>query len=136
MATTTRHRHFLNCEFGFKNVWTQAAVKNTDGSTYVGHLDRFGNRVGFGTFKMRVDDCIYAAKDLHNRPSLEHWLEYTGVWKDDEPNGFGIMRRASSRRWKKHRGVSRHVASRRTHRSLKWSSVRKVRKVRKKFKIQ
>jgi hypothetical protein len=93
MATTTSHRHFLNCEFGFKNVWTQASIKNTDGSTYVGHLDRFGNRVGFGTFKMRVDDCVYAAKDLPNRPSLEHWLEYTGVWKNDEPNGFGIMRR-------------------------------------------
>jgi hypothetical protein len=92
-ATTTSHRHFLNCEFGFKNVWTQASIKNTDGSTYVGHLDRVGNRVGFGTFKMRVDDCVYAAKDLPNRPSLEHWLEYTGVWKDDEPNGFGIMRR-------------------------------------------
>ena len=79
MATTTRHRQFLNCEFGFKDVWTQAAVKNVDGSTYVGHLDRVGNRVGFGTFKMRVDDC--------------HWLEYSGVWKNDEPNGFGIMRR-------------------------------------------
>jgi hypothetical protein len=91
MATTTRQ--IFNNEFGFKDVWTQAAVKNVNGSTYVGHLDRFGNRVGFGTFKMRVDDCIYAAKDLHNRPSLEHWLEYSGVWKDDEPNGFGILRR-------------------------------------------
>jgi hypothetical protein len=107
---TTRKRQIFNNEFGFKDVWTQAAVKNVDGSTYVGHLDRFGNRVGFGTFKMRVDDCIYAAKDLHNRPSLEHWLEYSGVWENDEPCGFGILRRhlGDGRSIVEYEGVWRH----------------------------
>ena len=59
------------------NFWTETRMRYSDGTAYRGRLDRFGNRVGFGTF-------TYATKtvDTYSRPF--GWMDYR-----DEANGYG-----------------------------------------------
>lgn len=72
----------------FKSWWTWTnGMKLSDGSNYTGNLDRFGRRIGFGTWRSpsRIYDYI------GNQPQLS-WTEYYGEWRNDKPNGFGEMR--------------------------------------------
>jgi len=72
----------------FKSWWTWTnGMKLSDGSTYTGNLDRFGRRIGNGTWRSpsRIYDFI------GNTPQLS-WTEYYGEWRNDKPNGFGEMR--------------------------------------------
>ena len=90
-SSDSNHRAFLKQEFGFGSVWTEATVKCSDGSIYKGHLDRNGQRTGFGTLRYPI--MLYGAVDPENMSSLIHWMEYKGTWQDDEASGYGILTR-------------------------------------------
>lgn len=75
-----------------EQVWSVTnGLKYADGSRYKGDLDRFGFRSGFGTFKYPIQ--AYTKDDKPNTPTLIHWMEYCGEWKDDAANGLGILKR-------------------------------------------
>ena len=72
--------------------WTYTrGLKYLDGSMYKGQLDRYGRRFGTGT--MRNPMCIYGAYDPENSAALVHWREYSGEWRNNLPNGHGIVRK-------------------------------------------
>jgi hypothetical protein len=60
--------------------WTNR-IKYTDGSTYRGTIDRFGQRRGYGILRTPVNH------------THEDWVEYAGQWLNDEEHGQGILRR-------------------------------------------
>lgn len=72
--------------------WTYTrGLKYLDGSIYKGQLDRYGKRFGTGT--MRNPMCIYGVYDPANTAALVHWMEYSGEWCNNLPNGYGIVRK-------------------------------------------
>jgi len=85
------HTSFIKEQFGHDSVWTQTRLTYADGSTYRGHLDRVGNRTGFGTYRTPI--MLFGVYDPQNTASLANWREYMGEWNNDEASGFGIMRR-------------------------------------------
>ena len=89
--TSIERKEWMKTQFGFADIWTEARVKCSDGSIYKGHLDRNGNRTGFGTLRCPI--MVYGAIDPADMSKLIHWLEYQGEWQDDEANGYGILRR-------------------------------------------
>ena len=92
MATiAANHNAFIKEQFGHDSVWTQTRMTYADGSTYRGHLDRVGNRTGFGTYRTPI--MLFGVYDPQNPTSIVNWREYMGEWNNDEANGFGIMRR-------------------------------------------
>jgi hypothetical protein len=91
MAITQDRKQWLNDQFGLDQIWTEATVKGVDGSIYKGHLDRFGGRTGFGTLRSPI--YLYGVYDQANPLSITNWMEYMGEWRDNQPNGTGIMRR-------------------------------------------
>jgi hypothetical protein len=91
IAAAANHNSFIKEQFGHDSVWTQTRITYADGSTYRGHLDRVGNRTGFGTYRTPI--MLFGVYDPQNTASLVNWREYMGEWKNDEANGFGIMRR-------------------------------------------
>ena len=93
IAATTPNAFITEQEqFGHESVWTQTTtITYADGSIYKGHLDRVGNRTGFGTYRTPI--MLFGVYDPQNTTSLVNWREYMGEWNNDEANGFGIMRR-------------------------------------------
>ena len=87
----TTHNAGMKEQFGNSSVWTQTTMTYADGSTYKGHLDRVGNRTGFGTY--RTPMMLFGVYDPQNTASLVNWCEYMGEWDNDQASGFGIMRR-------------------------------------------
>ena len=72
--------------------WTQTSgLKYSDGSMYTGSLDRYGKRIGYGT--MRNPMYIYGAYDPENSAALIQWMEYSGEWRNNLPNGTGVVRK-------------------------------------------
>ena len=69
--------------------YTESA-KMSDGSFYKGYLNRFGKRTGTGIWRSPI--TIFGAYDPQNIKSMFHWTEYEGVWKNDLPNGSGVLR--------------------------------------------
>ena len=69
--------------------YTESA-KMSDGSFYKGYLNRFGKRTGTGIWRSPI--TIFGAYDPQNIKSMFHWTEYEGVWKNDLPNGYGVLR--------------------------------------------
>jgi hypothetical protein len=65
-------------------------AKMSDGSFYEGFLDRFGRRSGAGVWRSPM--TIFGVYDPQNIKSMFHWTEYEGVWKNDLPNGYGVLR--------------------------------------------
>ena len=88
---TNTHNAFIKEQFGHDSVWTQSCITYADGSTYKGHIDRVGNRTGFGTYRTPI--MLFGVYDPQNTASIVNWREYMGEWNNDEANGFGIMRR-------------------------------------------
>ena len=72
--------------------WTYTrGLKYLDGSMYKGHLDRYGRRIGTGT--MRNPMYIYGVYDPANSAALIQWMEYSGEWRNNLPNGYGVVRK-------------------------------------------
>ena len=65
------------------------SAKMSDGSFYKGYLDRFGKRTGTGVWRSPMS--IFGAYNPQNIKSMFHWTEYEGEWKNDLPNGFGVL---------------------------------------------
>ena len=87
MASTQRQSASASSSF-----WTYTrGLKYLDGSIYKGQLDRYGRRFGTGT--MRNPMCIYGAYDPANSAALVHWTEYSGEWRNNLPNGYGVVRK-------------------------------------------
>ena len=78
----------------FKSFWTWTTnTKYADGSNYTGNLDRFGKRTGRGTFRSPI--YLYGSYDIENKASaatIVNWMEYYGEWRNDKPNGWGIVK--------------------------------------------
>jgi hypothetical protein len=73
-------------------VWTRTrGMRYRDGSMYVGQLDRCGKRVGYGT--MRNPIYMYGVYDPNNSGAIANWMEYSGEWRNNLPNGYGIARK-------------------------------------------
>ena len=76
-------------------IWTWTnQTKYANGSNYTGNLDRFGKRTGRGTFRSPI--YFYGSFDVDNKASaamIVNWMEYYGEWRDDKPNGWGIVKR-------------------------------------------
>lgn len=81
-------------EPSFKGFWTWTnQTKYADGSSYTGNLDRFGKRTGRGTFRSPI--YFYGSFDVLNKDSaatIVNWMEYYGEWRNDKPNGWGIVK--------------------------------------------
>ena len=81
-------------EPSFKSFWTWTTnTKYADGSSYTGNLDRFGKRTGRGTFRTPI--YFYGSFDVVNKASaatIVNWMEYYGEWRNDKPNGWGIVK--------------------------------------------
>ena len=71
-----------------KSLWKYTnKMKLNNGSNYTGYIDRFGKRVGLGTWTS--PSRIY---DFFGKGPQLSWTEYFGQWLDDQPNGFGCLR--------------------------------------------
>jgi hypothetical protein len=75
----------------------ESKVKFTDASTYQGHLTRHGMRTGFGILCgppfITREEIDKADASEHINHWMDCWMEYAGEWQDDQPNGYGIVRR-------------------------------------------
>jgi hypothetical protein len=69
-------------EPSFKS-WTHTHVRMQNGDIYKGTIIR-GQRSGYGVYRVVGEDP--RAQELVN------WTEYEGEWRNDKPNGYGIMR--------------------------------------------
>ena len=66
------------------NFWTETRMRYSDGTAYRGQLDRFGNRVGFGTF-------TYATKTVDTNSCSFGWMDYSGEWDRGGGNGTVVV---------------------------------------------
>ena len=83
-TTTTRHSgNVTGTHTGVPREWKDSTVTYADGSTFSGYLTRDGMRTGFGTCRYPI--MVYGEVTPGNSDSLLHWMEYVGVWENDQP---------------------------------------------------
>ena len=91
-TTNNKQQTMTSTQRQSSSSWTYTrGLKYTDGSIYTGQLDRYGKRFGTGT--MRNPMYIYGAYDPANTAALVNWTEYSGEWRNNLPNGHGIVRK-------------------------------------------
>ena len=92
MAATLTMRMTQSIRSIGSEMWSHTSgARMSDGSYYVGDLDRFGKRSGKGLWRSPM--TMYGAYTPGNVKGMFHWTEYEGEWCNDLPNGKGTMRK-------------------------------------------
>jgi hypothetical protein len=82
-TTATRHSgNVTGMHSSIPREWKDSTVTYTDGSIFSGYLTHDGKRTGFGTCRYPI--MLYG-EVTDNSDSLFHWMEYVGVWENDQP---------------------------------------------------
>ena len=90
MTSIQRRSSSSSSTLSSSTTWTYTrGLKYLDGSMYKGLLDRYGRRFGSGTMRKP----LYNAYDPANTSALVQWTEYCGEWRNNLPNGYGVVRK-------------------------------------------
>lgn len=70
--------------------WTHTRMRMQNGDFYKGTLIQ-GEKSGYGLYRT-VPYLYGVVGENQTAEQLVNWTEYNGEWRNDKPNGYGILR--------------------------------------------